>query len=250
MSGIDSIVSTAKSYIGTVEGSDKHKEIIDLYNDARYSDAYRMTMNDPWCAAFVVAVFQKCGAADIIPCYAACFQMINIFKKWKRWNDRKGYSPKIGDIIFYNWDGDTVSDHVGIVVQNQFGDLSVIEGNKSDSVSYRNINQNNSSIIGYGTPNYSGSSYTPQKPQYWKYYCNLCRDDQEAIRSLPLLCRSCKGVFVKILQLFLAHYGKYSIDVDGEFGPVTDAFVRKWQEIKKLEIDGQVGKETWASFFA
>ena len=82
MSRIDSIIATAKDYLGTKEGDSRHKEIIDLYNDARYSDAYKMTMNDPWCCAFVVAVFQKCGMADIIPCYAACDQMISIFSKW------------------------------------------------------------------------------------------------------------------------------------------------------------------------
>ena len=77
MSRIDSIIETARSYLGTAEGSAEHKEIIDLYNKARYSDAYQMTMSDPWCCAFVVAVFEKCGMADIIPGYAACDQMIS-----------------------------------------------------------------------------------------------------------------------------------------------------------------------------
>lgn len=254
MSRIDSILSLAKSYIGTAEGSDKHKQIIDLYNKARYSDAYKMTMNDPWCAAFVVAMFQAYNASDIIPCYAACFQMINIFKKWGRWHDKKGYTPKIGDIIFYNWDGDAVSDHVGIVSQNQFGDLSVIEGNKSDAVGYRNINYNNSCIMGYGSPNYDGTggsdSTQSSGSKYEAYFSRLQYDDQRTIKTFPILYKTSKGVFVKILQIFLCYFGKYELDVDGDFGPITDSFVRKWQESKKLEVDGQVGNETWSSFFA
>ena len=139
MSGINSIIETAKSYLGTREGSQNHKEIIDLYNKARYSDAHQMTMQDPWCCAFVVAVFEQCGMRDIIPCYAACDQMISVFTKWGRYYSRSVRCVKPGDIIFYDWTGDLSSDHVGIVVQNRFGDLSVIEGNKSDSVAYRNI---------------------------------------------------------------------------------------------------------------
>ncbi len=248
MSRIDSIISTAKSYIGTTEGSEKHKQIIDLYNKARYSDAYKMTMNDPWCAAFVVAVFQDCNSSDIIPCYAACFQMINIFKKWGRWHGEKGYSPKIGDIIFYNWNGDAVSDHVGIVIKNQFGDLSVIEGNKSDSVDYRLINHSNPCIMGYGSPNYESSSGSNSTNAYKTYFANMSYDDCRAIKSLPILFKTSEGIHVKILQLFLVYYGKFDLEVDGEFGPATDASVRKWQEKMGLEVDGVVGCETWASF--
>ena len=158
MSRIDSIIETARSYLGTTEGSAKHKEIIDLYNKARYSDAYQMTMNDPWCCAFVVAVFEKCGMADIIPCYAACDQMISIFTKWGRYYSRRVRSVRPGDIIFYNWNGDLSSDHVGIVVQNRFGELSVIEGNKSDTVAYRSIKSLDSCVLGYGVPNYEATS--------------------------------------------------------------------------------------------
>ena len=88
MSLVDSIINTAKTYIGTTEGSNNHKEIIDLYNKGRYSDAYQMTMSDPWCCAFVVAMFVQCNASDIIPCYAACDQMIHTFKAWGRWKNR------------------------------------------------------------------------------------------------------------------------------------------------------------------
>ena len=154
MSTIDSIIETARSYLGTKEGSQAHSEIIEAYNKARYSDAYCMTMNDPWCCAFVVAVFQMCGMESIIPCYAACDQMISIFTKWNRYYSRAVRSVRKGDIVFYDWNGDLSADHVGIVVQNQMGSLSVIEGNKSDSVSYRTIDSMNSCILGYGVPKY------------------------------------------------------------------------------------------------
>jgi len=41
--------------------------------------------------------------------------------------------PQVGDIVFYDWGGDGVSDHVGIVEKvNSDGSIVAIEGNTSD----------------------------------------------------------------------------------------------------------------------
>ena len=235
MSGIDSIITASRDYVGTTEGSSKHKEIIDLYNEGRYSDAYHMTMNDPWCCAFVVAMFVKCKMSDIIPGYAYCDGMIQVFKQWGRW---KTSNPNKGDIAFYDWNGDHSSDHVGIVCDVNNNLITVIEGNKSDAVGYRQINPNSSQILGYGIPNYEGSSgidYTP----------NVSSIDSEYIRTLPLLQYGSKGVYVKILQVLLNYYNSANLDVDGDFGPCTKSAVADYQMKYSLEIDGIAGKETW-----
>jgi len=39
----------------------------------------------------------------------------------------------------------------------------------------------------------------------------------------------------------------YGLNVDGEFGPLTDAAVRKFQTANGLEVDGIVGPITWAA---
>ena len=239
MSRIDSIIETARSYLGTSEGSAKHKEIIDLYNRARYSDAYQMTMNDPWCCAFVVAVFEKCGMADIIPGYAACDQMISIFTKWGRYYSRSVRSVRAGDIIFYNWNGDLSSDHVGIVVQNRFGELSVIEGNKSDTVAYRTIGSMDSCVLGYGVPNYEATSES--RIDSTSYDLN-----KEYIRTLPLLQYGKNNVYVKILQILLNYYYDANLEVDGEYGVQTKKVVADYQMSNLLEVDGIVGTETWS----
>ena len=239
MSRIDSIIETARSYLGTKEGSAKHKEIIDLYNKARYSDAYQMTMNDPWCCAFVVAVFEKCGMSDIIPGYAACDQMISIFTKWGRYYSRSVRSVRPGDIIFYNWNGDLSSDHVGIVVQNRFGELSVIEGNKSDTVAYRSIGSMDSCVLGYGVPNYEATSESRIDSTSYDL-------DKEYIRTLPLLQYGKNNVYVKILQVLLNYYYDAHLEVDGEYGVQTKKVVADYQMSNLLEVDGIVGTETWS----
>lgn len=241
MSLVDSIINTAKTYIGTTEGSNNHREIIDLYNKGRYSDAYQMTMNDPWCCAFVVAMFVQCNASDIIPCYAACDQMIHTFKAWGRWKNRSS-EVHAGDIIFYDWNGDSSSDHVGIVVQNRFGELSVIEGNKSDTVAYRTISNASPQIVGYGVPNYEGSDGNGSSVNSTGGISDL---DKNYINTLPLLFKGCKNVFVKVIQLLLNYYGGCELDLDGDFGPRTYNAVKAYQKAKKIEVDGVVGRETW-----
>lgn len=42
----------------------------------------------------------------------------------------------------------------------------------------------------------------------------------------------------------------YSCSVDGDFGPKTDACVRKYQELSGLVVDGIVGRGTWAKLLS
>ena len=242
MSGIDSIINTAKTFVGTTEGSNNHREIIDRYNRARYSDAYQMTMNDPWCCAFVVAVFEACNMSDIIPAYAYCDGMIQIFKQWNRFHQRIGYTPKKGDIVFYDWNGDSSSDHVGIVSDYSFGNITAIEGNKSDAVGYRKINADSPQIIGYGSPNYEGSDGNGNNGNISN---NVSHVDNVYINSLPLLMYGKTGIYVKILQVLLNYYIHSNLDVDGDFGPRTKSAVADYQIKYRLEVDGICGKETW-----
>jgi peptidoglycan hydrolase-like protein with peptidoglycan-binding domain len=56
------------------------------------------------------------------------------------------------------------------------------------------------------------------------------------------------GPGVRQVQEALIQRG-YDLVADGEFGPRTDAAVRDWQAIWRLEVDGIVGPATWRSFF-
>ena len=254
MCKINNILDVAKSYLGIGEHSEAHRKIIELYNRARYSDAYQMTENDPWCAAFVVACFEKAECSNIVPCVASCDSMISYFKQWGRWHRISEGSVTKGDILFYDWNSDGGSDHVGIVCNNNMGLLQVIEGNKSDSVGYRNIRLSDPTIVGVGRPDYdshNSQSTDSVKPiaQYSRPYKSLCRLDQSTINSFPILYNGSKGIFVGILQTFLNYHINSELEIDLDFGELTDIALRTWQEKKNLECDGVAGRETWASFF-
>ena len=53
-------------------------------------------------------------------------------------------------IIFFDWDHDGTSDHVGIVEKCEGGRVYTIEGNSSDQVRQRNYTVDYGAIMGYG----------------------------------------------------------------------------------------------------
>lgn len=62
--------------------------------------------------------------------------------------------------------------------------------------------------------------------------------------ALPTLRRGSKGDDVRTVQRALGFTGS---DVDGDFGPKTERAVRAFQASKGLQVDGVVGKNTWAA---
>ena len=155
------LVDAAKSYLGFSEASGKHRRIIDIYNGQKeLPRGFRMSYSEPWCATFVSAMAIQCGMSDIIPPECSCYYQVEAFKKLGEWCEDDAYKPKQGDIIYYDWqdngDGDNVGapDHVGIVESCKDGYITIIEGNKNDSVERRTIKVDGRYIRGYGLPDY------------------------------------------------------------------------------------------------
>lgn len=57
---------------------------------------------------------------------------------------------KSGNIIFFDWDGDFVSDYVGIVEKVENEVVYIIEGNLGDKIVKLSYEKNSFYIIGYG----------------------------------------------------------------------------------------------------
>jgi peptidoglycan hydrolase-like protein with peptidoglycan-binding domain len=64
-------------------------------------------------------------------------------------------------------------------------------------------------------------------------------------RLLKLASPQMRGGDVKWMQ---AHIGPRCGTADGVFGPTTRAGVIWWQQQHKLSADGEVGRNTWATF--
>ena len=155
-------------YVGITEGSEQHKEILQIFNDSRLCTRYKMSVGDPWCATSVSAAFIATGLSDIFPCIeCSCESMINLAIAAGIWIENDAYVPDTGDVILYDWDdngaGDCTgwSDHVGIVISCDGSKIKVIEGNKNNTVGYRDIAVNGRYIRGFITPHYAATT-TPQ----------------------------------------------------------------------------------------
>ena len=160
-------VNTAKGYLGSTEGSDKHHEIVDTYNTiSPLPVGYTLTYTDEWCAGFVSAMAQLAGLTDIILCECSCVRMVALYKAVNRWEESDSYQPQAGDLIMYDWDdtgsGDNAGDpeHVGIVTACDGSTVTVIEGNKNNTVEYRELSVNGLYIRGYCLPDYASKANT------------------------------------------------------------------------------------------
>lgn len=248
-------VDTACSYSGCNEADGSHQLIIDIYNGIQPLPAgYKLKYTDAWCAAFVSAMAKLCGLLDIIPAECSCDRMIAKFKAAGRYQENKDYKAEVGDIIFYDWDKNSTSDHVGIIASVSGLTLKVIEGNISDKVGYRNIVVGDTKIKGFGLPDYaskaagtsSGASSAVAAPSTTTQVGN---PGGECEVKLPVLRKGSKGNSVKALQLLLVGNG-FSVGkagVDGDFGSATESALMAYQEKKGLTKDGIAGPATWTA---
>ena len=108
-----------------------------------------------WCACYVSWCADQCGYIEsgIIPKFAGCVDGANWFKGNGQWQDRN-YEPQAGDIIFFDWEGDGETDHVGIVEKCENGVVYTVEGNSGDACRQNQYTVGSSSIYGYGVPAY------------------------------------------------------------------------------------------------
>ena len=144
--GSNNIVQIALSQVGNIGGKE-------------YWSWYGFQTRVEWCACFVSWCANECGYinAGTIPKFSSCqSEGVTWFKTCGLWQER-GYTPKPGDIIFFDWadSNDGKADHVGIVEKYENGRVYTIEGNSSvDMCKQKDYDANSSIILGYGTPMY------------------------------------------------------------------------------------------------
>lgn len=154
MATADEIIVVARKYIGVAEtGVNNVKFNTAYYGKAVNGSAY------PWCAVFVWYVFKEANAANLYyggQKTAYCPTLMQYYKD-------KGQlykTPKVGDIVFFNFSNGSVAQHVGIVTSVGSNTIKSIEGNTS---SLNNTNGGEvrertrylTSCVGFARPAYS-----------------------------------------------------------------------------------------------
>lgn len=242
-----SVVDIMTSWLGFNETNGKHKIIIDIYNSHKpLARRYKVKYTDEWCATTISAAFIDACLTDIAPTECSCIKMIELYKQMGRWQESDSYTPRIGDIIMYDWEDNGVGDnkgapnHVGLVVAVNGKTIKVIEGNKNQAVAYRTLEVNGKYIRGFCLPDYASKAKT------------IVKGENTVEITLNVLQKGAKGNQVKALQALLigAGYSCGTSGIDGDFGNATLSAVKKFQKDKKLTVDGSVGKNTWTALLS
>lgn len=152
------VINTALKYLGAVQGSKKHRKIVDIFNKVM-PDGAKLLITSFWCAGYASAVeieaLGKKDAKKICPLSYNCNTIISKAKKMGIWIESDSYKPKKADWILYDWndtgkgDNKGTPEHVGIVEKVKDGVITVIEGNKSRRVAKREIIVNGRYIRGF-----------------------------------------------------------------------------------------------------
>ena len=170
MAKASKVIELAKSWIGKNEADGSFKEIIDIYNSQKpLPRGYKVKYTDAWCATFISALGVKLKCTDIILTECSCQKMIQKFKDAGCWQENENITPKVGYIIFYDWQddgkGDATgwADHVGIVESVSNGKITIIEGNYNTKVARRTLEVNARYIRGYAMPKYEAEETVEAK---------------------------------------------------------------------------------------
>lgn len=107
-----------------------------------------------FCMHYAGIPKEDTGDGVAVPQDQDCQDWVKQLRKAKRYQDAS-YSPKAGDLVFFDQDADGKADHVGIVEslsrdeQDRVTSLSVIEGDWEDKVAENTYHVSEKQIMGY-----------------------------------------------------------------------------------------------------
>lgn len=117
-------MGTAKDLLNIAAGELGVTEAPSGSNNVKYGAWFGLN-GYPWCMMFVQWCFARAGVT--LPARtASCTVLMNYAKKAGMWVTG-GYQP--GDVVIYDWGGDKVPDHCGIVESASGSSVTAIEGN-------------------------------------------------------------------------------------------------------------------------
>ena len=136
--GSDDIVAVALSQVGNVGGQ-------------TYWSWYGFSSRVEWCACFVSWCADQCGYIEsgVMPKHSYCPTGVEWFRSRGQWQDRNSI-PAPGAIIYFDWGGDGIADHVGIVESCDGSTVYTIEGNANNACKQLSYAVGDRRILGYG----------------------------------------------------------------------------------------------------
>lgn len=120
-----SVLQIARGELGYTRAGDPQRGTkYGRWYGSLYGDVYVETA---WCYMFVSWVFNQAGASSSVTPGAYCPSGVNASKR--AGTNVAARNMVAGDIVFFDWEQNGVSDHIGIVESNNGSYLTTIEGN-------------------------------------------------------------------------------------------------------------------------
>ena len=196
----------------------------------------------PWCAALVSYIFGKGGAASLFYGGKKVTYCPNAIK-WCEANlaEVPIYLALPMDIIFFDWNGNNVPDHIGFVKERKSADsIYTIEGNTSGGIVAEKIR---TLYNEKGTIKYIQGVYRPHFPAKFDTTKALEIDGYFGYNSIACLQKVLKvdvdGIFG--LNTCKAWQKKIGVTADGAWGIRTTKAAQKFLGVK---VDGYFGPES------
>ena len=153
------LIAIAETQFGYSESSrnfdavfNDKKETYDLKGWTRYGAWYGYPYGD-WCAMFIsFCLYYAKIPYNSFPYDCATTSWVRNLREREMYLDAEDYAPTMGDLVFFDWEGDGLADHVGIVyaVDKNSNYLQTIEGNHTSAVQTFDYSLDNCRIMGYG----------------------------------------------------------------------------------------------------
>jgi len=197
-------------------GAQHNPEVIALY--AAVGHEWVQDDETPWCAAFVGAVLAEAGLPHTGKLNARSYLGYGVEVGMR--------DAKPGDIVVFwrgsrnGWQG-----HVAFLVRFEGDQVIVRGGNQGNRVSDKHYPLER--VLGYRRA-------VPS----------------DAVGNRPNLKDGSTGAFVRALQERLKGLRYFPGNIDGNYGPRTEASVREFQSAYHLTVDGVVGRNTWSALDA
>lgn len=156
-------------YIGTTDLDADLKsmeEAVGRYNSTFYSDWDKFANPPPWdgesCSEIACCISYLAGNLSKIYVSNYAQGLIDLYRA----NGRYGTTPALGAFIWFDYDHDGIGDHTGRVYSISGDQIITVEGNVYSTVAYFPYSVHDSTILGYGYPNYDGGIIVdPDAPQ-------------------------------------------------------------------------------------
>jgi peptidoglycan hydrolase-like protein with peptidoglycan-binding domain len=215
------ILLTAQSQLNITESPARS-------NMQKYGDWYGMN-GVKWCAIFVSWVYDLAGCRLQVETRKGFHYCHGAYKYWKATGELTKI-PQPGDIVLFDWKGDGHCDHTGIFESwkdKSTGRFYAFEGNtefgnNSDGGKVMRRERSISLVKAFVTPK--------------------VLNDTIAVPHSDTLQKGDRGSDVAFFQKLLWQL-QYPIDVDGIFGPQTQAAVKQFQQQHFLKVTGTLSPD-------